>query len=222
MGRMRFRLAHPFSSVLSAVLLVSFLGAQQTPKPSAQSFSSRPAARSQGQPSTPDAGFLRDGIYRNQSFGFSYKIPFGWVERSKEMQQDPVDPSKSSVLLAVFERPPEATGNTINSAVVIAIEKLSSFSGLKTAADYFGPVTELATARGFKVVNEPYEFSVGAKPLVRGDFSKERGSLTMYQSSLVMLEKGYAVSFTFIGGSEHEVEELIEKLSFGAKKSIGM
>jgi hypothetical protein len=37
-----------------------------------------------------------------------------------------------------------------------------------------------------------------------------------------MLEKGYAVSFTFIGGSEHEVEELIEKLSFGAKKSIGM
>jgi hypothetical protein len=222
MGRMRFRLAHPFSSVLAAVLLVSFLGAQQTPKPSTQSSSSRQAARSQGQASTPDAGFLRDGIYRNQSFGFSYKIPFGWVERTKEMQQDPVDPSKSSVLLAVFERPPEATGNTINSAVVIAIEKVSSFSGLKTAADYFGPVTELATARGFKVVNEAYEFSVGAKPLVRGDFSKERGISTMYQSSLVMLEKGYAVSFTFIGGSEDEVEELIEKLSFGAKKSIGM
>jgi hypothetical protein len=138
------------------------------------------------------------------------------------MQQDPVDPSKSSELLAVFERPPEATGNTINSAVVIAIEKLSSFSGLKTAANYFGPVSELAAARGFKVVNEPYEFSVGAKALVRGDFSKERGSLTMYQTSLVTLEKGYAVSFTFIGGSEDEVGQLIERLTFAAKKSVGM
>ena len=105
---------------------------------------------------------------------------------------------------------------------MIVIEKVSSFSGLKTAADYFGPVTGLATAGGFKAVNEPYEFSVGAKPLVRGDFSKERGSLTMYQTSLVMLEKGYAVSFTFIGGSEDEVGELIERLTFAAKKSVGM
>jgi hypothetical protein len=215
-----------FRSVLILLAVAVFLTlmtkarAQQTPGGSP----SKPQAKHIPPPRTavPDQGSVVDGTYRNPNFGFSYKIPFGWVERTKEMQQDPAHLSKSSVLLAIFERPPEATGNTINSAVVIAIEKLSSFSGLKTAADYFGPVTELATARGFKVVNEPYEFSVGAKPLVRGDFSKERGSLTMYQSSLVMLEKGYAVSFTFIGGSEHEVEELIEKLSFGAKKSIGM
>jgi len=41
----------------------------------------------------------------------------------------------------------------------------------------------------------------------------------MRQTSLVILEKGYEVSFTFIGGSEDEVNELIEKLSFGAKKA---
>jgi len=122
------------------------------------------------------------------------------------------------VLLAVFERPPEATGSTINSAIVIAAEKTSQYSELKTAADYFGPITELATAKGFTVVNEPYDFPVGTKQLVRGDFSKPRGSLTMVQSSLVMLEKGYVVSFTFIGGSEDEVNGLVENLSFGAKK----
>ena len=38
----------------------------------------------------------------------------------------------------------------------------------------------------------------------------------MYQSSLVMLSKGYAISFTFIGGSEDEVEQLIEQLTFAA------
>jgi hypothetical protein len=52
---------------------------------------------------------------------------------------------------------------------------------------------------------------------VRGDFSKERGKLTMWQSSLVMIEKGYIVSFTFAGGSEDELEDLIRGLSFAAR-----
>jgi hypothetical protein len=220
MGSPLARLLYCFSGAFFfCATLVSLPGAQQTPKQSAQPSSSKPAAK-QGQTSTPDAGLIRDGVYHNLFFGFACKVPFGWVERTKEMQQDPADLSKSSVLLAVFERPPEATGKTINSAVVIALEKVSSFSGLKTAVDYFGPLTELATAKGFKVVNEPYDFSVGAKPLLRGDFAKERGSLTMRQTSLVMLEKGYAVSFTLIGGSEDETDELIGNLSFAVKKPI--
>ena len=53
--------------------------------------------------------------------------------------------------------------------------------------------------------------------LVRGDFSKPLGNLTMHQSTLVMLKKSYVISFTFIGGSEDEVEEQVEGLSFGLK-----
>jgi len=128
--------------------------------------------------------------------------------------QEGSEPGKSAVLLAVFERPPEAPGDSINSAVIIAVESAASYPGLKIAADYFGPLAELATSKGFKVENEAYEFAMGTRQLVRGDFSKQTGSLTMRQSSLVMLEKGYAVSFTFIAGSEDEASELIEKLSF--------
>jgi hypothetical protein len=40
----------------------------------------------------------------------------------------------------------------------------------------------------------------------------------MWQSTLVVLVRGYAVSFTFIGGTEDEVEELVEGLSFGVEK----
>ena len=112
----------------------------------------------------------------------------------------------------------EATGDTVNSAVVIAAEHLSTYSGMKTAADYFGPLTEMATAKGFQAVEGPHEFAVGAMQLVRGDFSKSRGTLTMRQTSLVILEKGYEISFTFIGGSEDETNELIEKLSFASRK----
>ena len=168
-------------------------------------------------PTPAEAEGISDGIYRNPLFGFTYKIPFGWVDRTQDMQQGSEE-GPSKVLLSIFQRPPKARGADINSAVVIAAESVSSYRGLKTVADYFGPLQELTIARGFKVIHEPYTFSLGPKTLVRGDFSKPRGSLTMYQSSLGMLEKKVIISFTFIGGSEDGVTGLIENLSFGANK----
>ncbi|MEP6645201.1 MAG: hypothetical protein ABJA69_11935 [Acidobacteriaceae bacterium] len=167
-------------------------------------------------PNPAEAEGFSDGIYRNPSFAFTYKIPFGWVDRTQDMQQGSED-GQSKVLLSIFQRPPEARGEEINSAVVIVSESASSYRGLKTAADYFGPVQELTIAKGFKVIQEPYPVSLGTKTLVRGDFSKPRGALTMFQSSLVILEKKTVVSFTFIGGSEDEVNGLIENLRFGTR-----
>lgn len=187
-----------------------------------------------------ECGPLADQVLRCPKFGFSYKVIFGWVDRTADMQQDEDLPDKSAsespeggsppavqsqpassnsakTLLAVFERPPAAPGETINSAVVIAAEPLANYHGVKAAADYLNPISELAQNRGFKVANEPYEFAVGLKRLARADFNKERGKLMMWQSSLVMIDKGYIVSFTFIGGSEDEVDELITRLRFGTQ-----
>ncbi len=207
-----------FFVTLSAAITVS--GQQSKNLPASPTSPGSKPTSSTGTP-LPDAGTITDGRYHNPFWGFRYKIPYGWVERTKEMQGDrqPGDePGKSLVLLAAFERPPEAAGDTVNSAVVIAAESASSYPGLKTAADYFGPLTELTTGKGFRVVNAPYQFPVGTKQLVRSDFTKTLGSLTMQQASLILLQKGYVVSFTFLGGSEDEIEELIENLSFGLSK----
>ena len=183
----------------------------------ASAWAQGPSAKSKAAPnaSPQSCGRLTDDVLKCPRFGFTYKVPFGWVDRTDDMQQDA--DAKGETLLAVFERPPGAPGDSSNSAVVIAAESLSNYHGIKTAADYFGPITELAEQRGFKLVSEPHEFPVGTRQFVRGDFSQERGKLTMWQSSLVMIEKGYIVSFTFVGGSEDEVEELIERLSSGAR-----
>jgi hypothetical protein len=188
-------------------------------------------------------GPLADQVLRCPKFGFTYKVIFGWVDRTADMQQDeslpdqsanaetenatssgsdqpkPASSASSETLLAVFERPPAAPGETINSAVVIAAEPLANYHGIKSAADYLNPISELAEQRGFKGANQPYASSVGTKQLARADFSKDRGKLTMWQSSLVMIEKGYIVSFTFVGGSQDEIDELIGKLSFAVGKS---
>ena len=165
---------------------------------------------------------MSNGAYRNPSFGFNCKVPQGWVLRTEEMkerddeQQDPASGNTGRVLLAVFSRPPAARGEDVNSSILIAAESASEYPGLKEAAQYFGPVTEIAKAQGFEVAEEPYDFSIGTKTLVRGDFQKDVGSRVMRQSTLVILARGYAVSFTFIGGTEDEVEELIAGLNFGA------
>jgi len=185
-------------------------------------------------------GPLVDQVLRCRRFGFSYQVIFGWVDRTSDMQQDenlpeestsesskatspapdepkPASSDSAKTLLAVFERPPGAPGETIDSAVVIAAEPLANYHGIKTAADYLNPISELAENRGFKIVNQPYAFAAGTRQLARADFSKERGKLMMWQSSLVMIEKGYIVSFTFIGGSEDEVDDLIGNLTFGTR-----
>ena len=158
-------------------------------------------------------------LYRNTTFAFRYKIPYGWVYRTKEMQAGN-EAGKGEVLLAVFERPPEATGDTINSAVVIASESAASYPGLKKVEDYLGPLTELATAKGFKAEGEPYALEVESRHLLRADFVKPRSDkLTMRQCTLVLLAKGQIVSFTFIAGSEDELDDLMDGLHFGAAKS---
>jgi hypothetical protein len=188
-----------------------------------------------------DAGEVSNGVYQNKTLGFSCKVSVGWVLRTDEMNardEETAAPEDRGtldrtaqggcphtggcgrVLLAAFSRPPEATAQDVNSSILIAAESTALYPGLKDARQYFGPVTEVAKAQGFEVVNEPYEFLVrtsaaGTKPLARADFQKNVGTRVMRQSTLVMLARGYAVSFTFIGGTEDEVEELVEGLSFG-------
>lgn len=198
---------------------------------SSSSPSSRSSTKTAGRGgSSLDAGSVNAGLYRNSTFGFACKIPAGWVLRSDEMNADGKESkadtastrskadTRGRVLLAAFSRPPEARAADVNASILIAVESAEAYPGLKDAAQYFGPVTEIAQARGFEVVEEPYEFALGTKRIARGDFQKDVGTRVMRQATLVMLSRGYAVSFTFIGGTEDEVEELVQGLSFGARE----
>ncbi len=189
-----------------AVLALS-LGsiAQTTPKPSASA-----AAKA-----TPFA----ENVYRNAAFGFRYSVPYGWVERTKEMQEGN-DTAKLEVLLAIFERPPQAAGDTVNSAVLIAVENPSTYPGLKKAEDYLGPLTEVTASKGFKEDGDPSVVQVDSQRLVRADYSKElNDKLTMHQCTMVMLSKGQILSFTFIAESVDSVNDMIDRLGFSPRKS---
>ncbi len=175
--------------------------------------------------STLEPGSVVNGVYRNTALRFSCKIPAGWVLRTDEMnspeQPAPGEPSASApvrgpkVLLAAFSRPPEARGEDVNASILIAAEPQSTYPGLNDAAQYLGPVSEIAKAQGFTEDEDPYETAIGTKTFPRADFHKDAGSRVIRQSTLTLLDHGYAISITMIGGTEDEVETLIEGLQFG-------
>ena len=184
--------------------------------------------------SVVDCGALTGQMLRCPQLGFIYKVPFGWVDRTEDLQSTPNEthaavppdasqqsatstsqPGGGKTLLAVFQRPPEAPGATINSAVIIAEEPASDYPNIKTAAEYFGPLAEIAEQRGLKMDGDAYSFAVGTRQLARGDFGAEGDKAAVRQTSLVTIEKGYILSFTFVSSSEDEIDDLISSLSFG-------
>jgi hypothetical protein len=234
---MHWRRPRPLFLFLIAALLVSVLPSRVLAQASSSSTTAPKTSRKVAHPdSRLDPGAVSAGAYRNKSLGLSCKIPEAWVLRTEEMNvHDAVEdtPDKLSetatsadnvekpdsagrVLLAAFSRPPEARAEDVNSSIVIAAESVATYPGLKDAAQYFGPLTEVAKAQGFKIVEAPYEFAVGTKTLAREDFQKEVGARVMRQSTLALLARGWAVSITFIAGTEDEVEELLQGLSFVA------
>lgn len=223
--------------LVPVLLVVSCLA--QTSKPSDSSGSS--SSRSKKAPKTPaketglgDGGVV-GGFYRNKSLALSVKIPPGWVLRTDEMNARDDDNSKQDaksspqraqgssgegggkVLLATFSRPPEAKGEDVNASIVIAAEPVSAYPGLTDAAQYLGPLREVAVAQGFSEVEDPYQIAIGPKTVVRADFHKDVGSRVMRQSTLIFLAKGNAVSITVIAGTDDDVEELVDGVEFSAK-----
>ena len=203
---------------MSRIPALILLAASLTMPALAQDSSSKPKHPEQHATRDETPPTSAETVYRNPEFAFTYKIPYAWVDRTREMQDDSA-PTKSRLLLAVFERPPEAAGDTVNSAVVITVETAATYPGLKTAADFLGPLTELTTSKGFKAAAEPSEISIDSTTLVRADFTKDLGQLTMRQTSLVLLRKKFVLTFTFIGGTEDEIDELLERLSFPSSKA---
>jgi hypothetical protein len=181
-----------------------------------------------------DCGNIAAQVLRCSQLGFIYKVPFGWVDRTRDMQasseaatapntgeqesgHSSARLSGARTLLAIFQRPPGAPSQTINSAVIITAEPAADYPKVKTAADYFGPLAEIAEQHGLKVDGDPYSFVAGAKQLVRGDFTAGSDKTPIHQTSLVTIEKGYILSFTFVSSSEDEIDNLISALSFGAR-----
>jgi len=226
------RICLPFCLLIAASGSSAAQSGQPTDSSSSKSSASKKDPKRAAAESDVDAGTVVGGVYRNKALALSCKVPAGWVLRTEEMKAQDDSDSQSNhspqgtqggtesanggrVLLAAFSRPPAAKGEEVNSSIVIAAEPVAAYPGLTDAVQYLGPLGEVAKAQGFTADEDPYEIALGTKTVVRSDFHKDVGSRVMRQSTMVFLARGYAVSITVIGGTEDEVEDLVDGLSFG-------
>ena len=187
------------------LLLVATLSLGQTAP------TSKSAAKAPLDPGTYDDS---THLYRNRTLALTLKVPYGWVDRTKSMNADASDPAQGTVLLAAFERPPEAAAADLNPTLLIAAEPVASYPGLKTAEDYYAPLKEVATAKGLEPAGDPYDFVVGSRKLLRADFTLKTDRATTYQVTLVLVTRGSIVSVTAIAATANDASQLLSGLNF--------
>jgi hypothetical protein len=234
MAVMIFCRARRFLFLICLALASAVLHAQAPAQPPSSASAKQAKKLTPPPDSGIESGAVTNGVYHNKTLALSCTIPPGWVLRTDEMnardeqrieaEKDKADAGQGApppasaegakVLLAAFSRPPEAKGEDVNASILIAAERAAAYPGLKEAAQYFGPLIEVAKAQGFTMDEDPYDIAIGNKTLVRGDFHKDVGSRVMRQSTLAMLTHGYAISITVIGGTDDEVEDLVDGISF--------
>lgn len=134
----------------------------------------------------PADGFVLDGAYKNNYFGFSYIFPAGFSDRTKEA---PPLQGASRTLLYLSE-PKQAT-RVARSVAVFADDAAESKA--KDGAQYLDWFAAQMGKRADRV-GKVTSFKVGLHTFFRQDF-QPKASFPVRQTVIATVMGGYAVSF---------------------------
>jgi hypothetical protein len=83
-----------------------------------------------------------------------------------------------------------------------------------TAREYLEvKVVARAKSEGFKTVSKPRAVNIGGRDsFVRADRSGTISGKQVYETWVVALDKGVALQFEFVGGSQAELDEIVKSL----------
>jgi len=177
----------------------------------------------QAQTQSPDDAFIRDGVYYNRFFGFSFTYPKDWIipdealnERLKESANEEaarkgnLAQMKDAYLLLTVSRHPLGTpGIALNPSILVAAEKISHVPGNPNAKDFLLGYRQIKVKQGIpSILSEPVEFRVAELQFFRDDYQGEIRGVSISQSSFVLFKKGYALVITFTAEDRKAVEEM--------------
>jgi len=181
----------------------------------------------QAQTQSPDDAVVRDGVYYNRFFGFSFTYPKDWIipdealnERLKESANEEaarkgnLAQMKDAYLLLTVSRQPLGTpGIALNPSILVAAEKISHVPGNPNAKDFLLGYRQIKVKQGIpSILSEPVEFRVAELQFFRDDYQGEIRGVSISQSSFVLFKKGYALVITFTGEDRKAVEEMANSM----------
>lgn len=148
----------------------------------------------------PADGFVRDGAYKNNYFGFAYTFPAGFNDRTSAA---PPLQGASRTLLYVSE-PKQAT-KVARSVAVFADD--AAVSRAKDGAQYLDWFAKQMVGRAERV-GKTTSFQAGTHRFFRQDF-QPHASFPVRQTVVATVMKGYAVSFVLTAADAEGANGLV-------------
>lgn len=177
-----------FRRILVLVALLSALGAAQTPV---------------AKTANPAAGAVKAGVYHNDFFGFDYKLPAGFEDRTAIMPKE--GGGISYGLLRVSE--PKQISRYASSVTLFADD--AGYWRSKDGAEYLARVTP-RMRKSSDVVGKMTWFDLGGHRFYRQDYS--RRGVYVRQTILATVMKGYVLSIALNANDPQGIDELVAGL----------
>lgn len=181
----------------------------------------------------PDPGVVKDGVYTNTFFRFSYEFPKGWVvhgeatnerirEIGKERTSNSGAVSEESLevamkntyhLLTVFRQPVGTPGIGFNPGVLVIAERVAFAPGITNGKDYLLSMRGLMLKTGAQsLLKEPTEHRFGGLPFFRDDYAVEINPFHVKQIYIAHVVKGYSLVFIFISDDQKSLDEMTKTM----------
>lgn len=185
---------------------------------------------SNAQVATPDDGGVLKGVYTNRFFGFSVSYPRDWVVhgeatniRLKEIGKEraastgAMSAATSEVLLrntyqllTAFQYPLGAAVE-VNSGFMLVAERVSHAPGIVTGRDYLLYVRPMMIKGGaVPLTDEPAELTLAGRKFFRQDSRLEINGVSVAQSIIITIEKGFALAFIMSGKDQPSIDAMVE------------
>ena len=183
-------------------------------------------------------GEFKEGIYSNDYFNLSVKIPTDWTVQSIEERLNLTEVGaqiisgddknlaamakaselESVPLLSTFKHPLGAPVES-NPNLMSVADRVIMFPGIKRGSDYLFHTKKLLSAGQLEVefTNEGYSKTIGKKEFDAMDLTMRVGGIPIYQKYYCTIANDYALAFIITFANEQEETELqhiLDKISF--------
>ena len=153
----------------------------------------------------PDTGVIAGDVYTNNFFGFSYRVPAQWTGKAVQRSQPG---QRFYQLLSAL---PATTGASIQYMGIQA-EDISGASITKTATQFIQSSPLATPNSAYESLGPIKDIEIGGHHFARADYrtrpAADDGGLTMFQTQLVTVVHGYAVTLSFTTDNQAALDQL--------------
>ncbi len=164
---------------------------------------------------SPDSGSLKEGVYRNEYFAFSYRVPkhlrVDTAYLKQRVEQQTRGQLQTQTYTLLYGREETILPKVIDTVIVMA-DEAAYYGGLKDGNAYLRKWTQFYTQVGYEVLKESTETLFGGKRFFRADYKKPAFLFPFYVTAVFTVWREYALGFIFTAGSRERVEKLVASL----------